>query len=323
MGASNRSVIIADPSGAELEFGASGGFPVEIISGNSGSSSSATNFAFYAKAEDATYKYVGKQSANGKWYIMRIHKTTGVATYAVGDSDMATAWSSFATQDYDVWDNHNQATATIAEATNVTVSNPTADPETGLAKDVTFSNIIEARTQTPTKANAINVQIGPGDPISNIPVVMDFEHHQVHEGESYVASDEQLTLGTGTVKYEIAVPAGKYPHIVCLVDCYDGSALVRKIDNVTASGGSLVAAFNRNRNSANTPGTTVKTGVTSTDGTRMMSFFAGASRSTGGSGRAQTEFIGKPNTKYRFEVIGQFANTKAVVNFEWYEDLSV
>lgn len=42
---------------------------------------------------------------------------------------------------------------------------------------------VEPRSQTPT-GNALNVQIGPGDPISNIPVVMDFEHHQVHEGET-------------------------------------------------------------------------------------------------------------------------------------------
>ncbi len=43
---------------------------------------------------------------------------------------------------------------------------------------------VEARKQTPT-GNALNVQIGPGDVISNIPVVTLFEHHQVHEGESY------------------------------------------------------------------------------------------------------------------------------------------
>lgn len=43
---------------------------------------------------------------------------------------------------------------------------------------------VEARKQTPT-GNALNVQIGPGDVISNIPVVMDFGQHQIHEGESH------------------------------------------------------------------------------------------------------------------------------------------
>ncbi len=34
-----------------------------------------------------------------------------------------------------------------------------------------LSAAVEARKQTPT-GNALNVQIGPGDPISNIPVVV-------------------------------------------------------------------------------------------------------------------------------------------------------
>lgn len=69
--------------------------------GNIGvASNSATNYAFYGSTSDATYDYVGKQSADGKWYIMRINKTTGVATYAAGDSDMATAWASPGTQTY-------------------------------------------------------------------------------------------------------------------------------------------------------------------------------------------------------------------------------
>jgi len=72
-----------------------------------GSGTAASTFAFYGSTSDATYDYVGKQSAGGAWYIMRINKTTGVATYAVGTSDMATAWAAFATQDYDVYANHH------------------------------------------------------------------------------------------------------------------------------------------------------------------------------------------------------------------------
>lgn len=60
----------------------------------------ATNFAFYGSTSDATYDYVGKQSASGAWYIMRIHKTNGTALYAAGTADMATAWAAFASQDY-------------------------------------------------------------------------------------------------------------------------------------------------------------------------------------------------------------------------------
>lgn len=79
---------------------------LQVISGKL-DSAPGTNFAFYGSTSDATYDYVGKQAADGKWYILRIHKVDGTATYAVGDSDMATAWAAFATQDYDVYANHH------------------------------------------------------------------------------------------------------------------------------------------------------------------------------------------------------------------------
>jgi hypothetical protein len=48
-----------------------------------------------------------------------------------------------------------------------------------------YADTVETRVQTPTKTKAINVQIGPGDVISNIPVMIDYEHHQIHEGETH------------------------------------------------------------------------------------------------------------------------------------------
>ena len=53
----------------------------------------------------------------------------------------------------------------------------------GVIRDATtgLTASVEARKQTPT-GNVMNVQIGPGDVISNIPVVMDFGQHQVPGG---------------------------------------------------------------------------------------------------------------------------------------------
>jgi len=65
------------------------------------------DYGLYGSTSDATYDYIGYQNTGGKWYIMRVNGTSGDTTYAVGSSGMATAWSSFATQDYDVWANHH------------------------------------------------------------------------------------------------------------------------------------------------------------------------------------------------------------------------
>ena len=184
----------------------------------------------------------------------------------------------------------------------------------------------ETRRQTPTGA-ALNVQIGPGDPISNVPVVMDFEHHQVHEGETWRAQSVQTSLGTSTVKYGLTVPVVATsiygPHLVLAVDIYNGAARIDMYADATFTGGSPITAYNRNRNVAGSPGMTVTGGVTSTNGTLIESFFAGAGKGTGEGSRPASEWVLKSNAIYRVDVSGLVANTQAIVGFNWYEDLGV
>lgn len=189
-----------------------------------------------------------------------------------------------------------------------------------------LSAAVEARKQTPT-GNALNVQIGPGDPISNIPVVMDFEHHQVHEGETYRAQDVQASLGVGTVKYSLAVPAASPaispPHMVVSADIYNGAARVDIYAEATVAGGTAVPAHNRNRNSSNTATVAVKTGVTSTTGVLIESFYVAPGKNTSDGGRAASEYILKSGVSYRVDVVGLSAQTAAIIGFNWYEDLGL
>ncbi len=174
------------------------------------------------------------------------------------------------------------------------------------------------RRQTPT-GDALDVQIGPGDPISNIPVVMDFEHHQVHEGETHRAQSTQGTLGTTTVKFSVTVPANTYPHMVIACDVYNGAAKVLLYAEATATGGTAVTAYNRDRNSLNAAATTIKSGVTSTDGALLETFYVAAGIKTSSSGRSASEWILKAGATYRVDVVGRSANTEAVIGFNWYE----
>lgn len=150
------------------------------------------------------------------------------------------------------------------------------DPTTGLPAKV------EARTQTPT-GNALNVQIGPGDPISNIPVFIDLEQHQAHEGETHVV--QYYTTSVADIKFALVVPAYddtiQAPHMVIEAAIYGGAGQLDVYEDATYTGGSLLTPWNRNRNSDITPGLAVYSGVASANGTLMpwTVFFASAENS--------------------------------------------
>lgn len=184
---------------------------------------------------------------------------------------------------------------------------------------------IEERKRMPT-GNAMNVQIGPGDPLSNVPVIIEVEHHQVHEGASYKALDKQNALGTSTVKYAIitGVLTGttKSPHMKISLFVYDGIVEVILYKLATSTGGTPLAINNRNLNSSNVPITAINVGVTSADGSIIDDLFYGATKS-GSEQRGATEWVLAPESVYRVDLIGLVAGTKSIIHFDWYEDTGV
>jgi hypothetical protein len=190
-----------------------------------------------------------------------------------------------------------------------------------------YEDVAEARKQTPASVKAINVQIGPGDVISYIPVIMDFEHHQIHEGETYKATYDEGVVGTGLTKYSIAVSAFSTgimaPHMVVGCDIYSGAAKINLYKSATISGGTQLTCYNRNNQSSSTPTTVIKHSVSSSDGTLIDSFLVGQGLREAGSSRAQSEWVLSSNTNYRVDMQGVVAGTSAIVHFNFYEDLGV
>ena len=188
-----------------------------------------------------------------------------------------------------------------------------------------LADLIEARTQTPTIANAINVQIGPGDPISNIPVVMDFGQHQVHEGEAHGWEYYTATV-PATRNFALVVPDYTYtigaPHLLFQLQSYGGAGMLSIYEGATYTGGTPVTPFNRNRNSTTAPRMVIVDGVTSANGVKLpYTAIAGAAEKTADGVRANDEIVLKANTTYviRYEEIT--ATTRVIIHFEWYEDL--
>ena len=178
-----------------------------------------------------------------------------------------------------------------------------------------------------TGVYALRIAYGPTDPISDLPVFMDFNQRQLHEGEEYYSQDVQLAMTLTSVKYGLTVPAFantiQAPHMIVEANTYNNAARVDVYEAATFTGGSAMTVYNRNRNSSNVAGATLKTGVTSTNGTLIFSFFAGSGAKAAGSNSSGSEWVLKSNTIYRIDVTAQTNPTDCIISFNWYEDLGV
>lgn len=195
--------------------------------------------------------------------------------------------------------------------------------------EASIKSTLKTYTQTGdfTGITGYRVYIGATDPVSDLPVVVDFEHHQVHEGETYIVNNKQLSLGTGTVKYKITVPAYANtiyaPHMVIGTYVNDGTVLIDIYEGGTITGGTPQTSYNRNRNSGNVAHSTITLGVTASGGLLLYSFFGGAGNRSAGDNRSSSELILKSDSEYYVEVKGLLAGTEAIIYFNWYEDLGV
>jgi hypothetical protein len=198
---------------------------------------------------------------------------------------------------------------------------------------MTFS--IYPRNQSPT-GNTLQVQIGPGDPISNMPVIIDYGHHQVHEGESFEFFWQGSVNGVRNFRFTVpaVTPSINAPHMVAEVISdstltnlywYEGIAAWTTGGNETTD-----SIHNRNRNSLTTStlrvytSNTLPVNPTTVGGT--FNFWQGLLM-TGRNGTSMTtremqEWILKSNTEYLFQIITANASN-VLIRWLWYEDRGV
>ena len=58
-------------------------------------------YGLYAWSDDGTTFYACYQKTDAKWIIIKIVQSTGVTTYATGDTDASTNWTNKASQTYE------------------------------------------------------------------------------------------------------------------------------------------------------------------------------------------------------------------------------
>jgi len=189
-------------------------------------------------------------------------------------------------------------------------------------------------------ASGVRVIIGPTDPISNIPVFMPYDHHQIHEGEAWHYDSYVVNLASGT-SYDIVftvpnitIPAGisvveRVPHLRYSIDTTDlATAFLYEAPTVTGGTGTAASWINFERNGTYTAKTTILLAPTVTAvGTLIDSEYfmqaAVGQVSGGGSGGTVEEFMLKNNTKYLFRITSGAAGCDIHTDFFMYEDLGV
>ncbi len=151
---------------------------------------------------------------------------------------------------------------------------------------------------------------------------IDYVHHEIHEGDHYYI-EGYATLNDGDTLYvKLVTPnTTKWGHFIWEIgssaelttELYEGSS-------GGMTGGSGVTPLNNNRNSSNTSGMVITSGVTVPDtaGTTISQVSWG-SRKVGGSQSRDDEIVMKQNTTYcRKFLSGTNGN---IVSFKasWYE----
>lgn len=163
------------------------------------------------------------------------------------------------------------------------------------------------------------------DVITRASIVLPYEHHEIHSGDSYVVCDVQ-SVNTTTAYWMITTPdSTKYAHIIFDIRC-TGELSIDITEGADRVGTTALTAINRNRASTKTATVVVHRAYTggTTDGTiNILSIRDGATGvaskvvATGGA-RGENEYMLKPNTKYIIKVT-TYASVYVSMCVDWYE----
>jgi hypothetical protein len=223
----------------------------------------------------------------------------------------------------------------LGETTDVKVVTDTNGSAVAFLRGIIsqLADIIENKAQTPAKTKMLNVQIGPGDVISNLPVTIDYAHHQIHEGEAHIWCNYTAALN-GTKNIRIFIPVltatTRTPHMVMEVVA-DAAALIYLYEGTTwTSGGTdnSTSIFNKIRNSITASGTKIYlTGATALTvnaaGTLIYrGMLIAAAKAAMVSDVSRDEWCLASNTEYNLQIVTTGA-AAVMVRLHFYEDLGV
>jgi hypothetical protein len=158
---------------------------------------------------------------------------------------------------------------------------------------------------------------------------IDTVHQKIHDGLHFTSSTPVTLAAASAVNVLITAPADGIYHFTASVET-DAAATITfsKAPNATASGASVITAYNNNENSAN--GNTLAhtyLGTYTSSGTVLLTSYVGAATGNPGqpfvvggtaSGRNEIEF--SPSSVHLIRVLAGAATCRTVINTYFYRE---
>ena len=170
---------------------------------------------------------------------------------------------------------------------------------------------------------------GSPDPINSLLLpTIEFDHHQVHEGEAFQWTYGPIALANGaSFEYQLIVGAvtntTRTPHLVIECDSTVETWLHLFEGPTITVAGTAKVPLNRNRGSVAACNAVLKeTPTASADGTQLTAFICGAGKS-GGQARGAVEWVLKPSTVYLIRATAKTTGDNICLRMEFYEDTGV
>ncbi len=150
-----------------------------------------------------------------------------------------------------------------------------------------------------------------------------FEHHQIHEGNTFTIL-EVTDLGNGAVRDILIVTPDtpKWAHLVWEIEHELETSIQFYQDTLYSNNGTPIPSFNRNGNSGNVATTLMYHTPTITNvGTLVGTIQQGADKKAGGGDREDNEYILKQNSSYLIRITNLTVNNNLIfVRLNWYEN---
>jgi hypothetical protein len=161
------------------------------------------------------------------------------------------------------------------------------------------------------------------DNITGALVFIDYEHHEIHDGDHFFYTDK-VTLGSaGTQIYLLTTPdSDTFIHMTFTIT---GSAITQSdiYEGADRVGTTLQTAYNSDRNSSRLPLLLIHKDISggTTDGVLLWTMQDGSSQGSSRSGMSSqrdNEIILKQNTKYLLRVTSGTASNLTNLQIGWY-----
>lgn len=168
---------------------------------------------------------------------------------------------------------------------------------------------------------ADNTRVGEFDNIHSAPLVIQTDHHEVHEGEAFRVCQSTINLNGNPLTFSWTTPLSgteKMHLVIAATSAGQGQLTFLEAPAIGAAG-IAATAFDKNRDTANTSSATnLQTGAVLVGGTTLCLIDWGNRSQAGGGDRGVNEWVLAINTIYAVTLTGT-ANTPGAIELNWYE----